>query len=156
MSRSAAARQRSANIRRMTRVVRAAKRMEALFADGKPHNNAEIKLRTKENSERIIVAARGWLMDRGWYLYPSTLLGEGWWQTTEDARLIRANNLRATQRHYSEACRKYRATAGALTRNPHDLSLQYEQVAQQTTAMQLGSRLGKTPTEIAAHLVVVP
>lgn len=141
-------------IKRINRVMRAATRMDSLFADGKPHNNAEIKMRTREN-DRIIVAARGWMMDRGAYLYPSTVLGEGWWQTTEDVTLIKANNLRATRRHYSETCRKYRATAGACVRSPHDLALQYEQMAQQSTAMHLGTRLGKTPTQIATDLALV-
>jgi hypothetical protein len=136
-------------------VVQAATRMQMLFRDGKPHNNAEIRLKVKDN-ERIITAARGWLMDRGVYLYPSTALGEGWWQTTEDVTLIKANNLRATRRHYSETCRKYRGTAGVYANNPHDLALQYEQMAQQSTAMHLGTRLGKTPTQIAADLALVP
>jgi hypothetical protein len=146
--------QRAKAARQITRIVETATRMQVLFADGKAHNNAEIKYRTRE-TERMIIAARGWMMDRGTYLYPSTSLGEGWWQTTEDVALIKANNLRATKRHYSETCRKYRATAGACVRNPTDIALQYEQMAQQATAMQLGSRLGLTPAEIANHLMTV-
>jgi hypothetical protein len=140
---------------RTTRIVRAAMKLQAILADGKPHSNSEIRRKIKEGY-RIIAGARAWLMDRGVYLYPSTVLSEGYWQTTEDVTLVKTNNLRATRRHYAETCRKYRGTAGAYSRNPYDLALQYEQMAQQTTAMTLGTRLGKTPTQIALDLVVVP
>jgi hypothetical protein len=128
--------------------------MQSLFADGKPHSNSEIKRRTNETS-RMIEAARGWMRDRGTFLYPSTELGEGWWQTTEDVTLIRPAVLRRTLNWYSESCRQYRATAGVYSRNPTDIALHYELLAQQSMCSDLGTRLGKTLAEIAADLTLV-
>lgn len=140
--------------KRITRVVRCASCMQVLFRDGKPHNNAEVARRTGENV-RIITEARGWLRERGVYLFPSTVLGEGWWEATTDATKVSTHNARRARNHYTETRRLAQATAGALAANPHDANLALALTLQQSTAMTLGVRIGLTPTQIADDLTVV-
>lgn len=135
-----------------TRDGRAALKLRDLLSDGKPHTNAEIGFRVSSNARRL-TRARQMLRDHGVALRPDRQLGEGWWVLATDAVDVDEVNVRSSRRHYSEACRLARATAGAFAAAPHDAMLGIVLAQQQAIAMQLGVRIGKTPSQIAADLV---
>lgn len=137
-----------------TRVGKTALRLHKLLSDNRAHTNAEISHKVTPNG-RLLIEARRLLRDAGVSIRPDQKNGEGWWCITTDAVGTRDHNVRSSGRHYTEAARLARATAGTVTSNPHDVMLSIELAQQQSMAMQIGVRIGKTPAEIAVDLTPI-
>jgi hypothetical protein len=134
------------------RIASQAAALLAVLGDGRPHSNAEIGNRTGWRwNHPHWGRVRKYLRDRGYsFVYDS-----GYWQMTDNALLIRNDDLRRIKPLYSECVSRARSKAGAYARNPNDMAVEYEMKASQTVAFTLGVRLGFSPAAIAEDLQVV-
>lgn len=132
-----------------------AAKLSLLLSDGKPHSNAEIRNKCGLPWDHpLTVDVRRYLREHGVFITPHAI--EGFWEMTDQAADIRKHALRRGRNHYREAVRIAQSAAGAVARNPHDITLSYELRERQMAVFALGTNLGMTPAAMATDMAPLP